>query len=86
MKLNRQRLMEIAGLSEDLSKTKGQYTFTSRDGVFSVLYRNQPVGDGDFDRGSDSFWLNHSSLDHQKSFDTWEDVINYYIENRIVKK
>jgi hypothetical protein len=64
----------------------GKYRFYSKDGVGYLTYGGKELASGDFDweDGSNSYWMSHSSFKgSQKAFDTGKDVINYFKSKKI---
>ena len=64
----------------------GKYRFYSKDGVGYLTYAGKQLASGDFDweDGSNSYWMSHSSFKgSQKAFDTGKDVINYFKSKKI---
>ena len=74
-------------VNEDVSFRDGKYHFYSKDGVGYLAYGGKVLSSGDFDweDGSNSYWMSHSSWGGQKAFDTGKDVIAYFKKNKIVK-
>jgi hypothetical protein len=64
----------------------GKYRFYSKDGVGYLTYAGKELASGDFDweDGSNSYWMSHSSFKgSQRAFDTGKDVINYFKSKKI---
>lgn len=74
-------------VNENVSFRDGKYHFYSKDGVGYLAYGGKVLSSGDFDweDGSNSYWMSHSSWGGQKAFDTGKDVIAYFKKNKIVK-
>ncbi len=65
----------------------GKYQFDVKDGVGYLTYGGKKISSGDYDweDGSNSFWMSHSSWGGQKAFDTGKDIINYFKSKRITQ-
>ncbi len=65
----------------------GRYQFDVKDGVGYLTYGGKELSSGDYDweDGSNSFWMSHSSWGGQKAFDSGKDVINYFKSKRITQ-
>ena len=64
----------------------GKYHFYYKDGVGYLTYAGKEIssGDYDFEDGSNSYWMNHSSFKgSQKAFKTGKDVVNYFKSKKI---
>ena len=72
-------------VSEDVNFRDGKYRFYSKQGVGYLTYDGRELSSGDFDweDGSNSYWMYHSSWGGQKAFDTGKDVIAYFKKNKI---
>lgn len=72
-------------VNEAVDFRDGKYRFYSKDGVGYLTYDGKELSSGDFDweDGSNSYWMSHSSWKGQKSFDTGKDVINYFKSKKI---
>ncbi len=72
-------------LNEAVDFRDGKYRFYSKDGVGYLTYDGKELSSGDFDweDGSNSYWMSHSSFKGQKAFDTGKDVINYFKSKKI---
>ena len=78
------RLSESVNEAVDIKD--GKYRFYSKDGVGYLTYAGKEISSGDFDwdDGSNSYWMSHSSFKgSQKAFDTGKDVINYFKSKKI---
>ena len=75
-------------VNEAVDFKDGKYRFYSKDGVGYLTYDGKELSSGDFDweDGSNSYWMYHSSWGGQKAFDTGKDVIAYFKKNKIVKE
>jgi hypothetical protein len=65
----------------------GKYQFDVKDGVGYLTYGGKKLSSGDYDweDGSNSFWMSHSSWGGQKAFDNGKDIINYFKSKRITQ-
>ena len=65
----------------------GKYQFDVKDGVGYLTYGGKKLSSGDYDweDGSNSFWMSHSSWGGQKAFDSGKDIINYFKSKRITQ-
>jgi hypothetical protein len=72
-------------INEAVDIKDGKYRFYSKDGVGYLTYGGKELSSGDFDwdDGSNSYWMSHSSWGGQKAFDTGKDVINYFKSKKI---
>jgi len=73
-------------VNEAVDFRDGKYRFYSKDGVGYLTYDGKELSSGDFDweDGSNSYWMSHSSFKgSQKAFDTGKDVINYFKSKKI---
>jgi len=72
-------------VNEAVDIKDGKYRFYSKDGVGYLTYGGKELSSGDFDwdDGSNSYWMSHSSWGGQKAFDTGKDVINYFKSKKI---
>ncbi len=72
-------------VNEAVDFRDGKYRFYSKDGVGYLTYGGKEISSGDFDwdDGSNSYWMSHSSFKGQKAFDTGKDVINYFKSKKI---
>jgi len=72
-------------VNEAVDIKDGKYRFYSKDGVGYLTYGGKEISSGDFDwdDGSNSYWMSHSSWGGQKAFDTGKDVINYFKSKKI---
>jgi hypothetical protein len=73
-------------VNEAVDIKDGKYRFYSKDGVGYLTYGGKELASGDFDweDGSNSYWMSHSSFKgSQKAFDTGKDVINYFKSKKI---
>jgi len=73
-------------VNEAVDFRDGKYRFYSKDGVGYLTYDGKKLSSGDFDweDGSNSYWMSHSSFKgSQKAFDTGKDVINYFKSKKI---
>ena len=72
-------------VNEAVDFRDGKYRFYTKDGVGYLTYGGKEISSGDFDwdDGSNSFWMSHSSFKGQKAFDTGKDVINYFKSKKI---
>jgi hypothetical protein len=73
-------------VNEAVDIKDGKYRFYSKDGVGYLTYAGKELASGDFDweDGSNSYWMSHSSFKgSQKAFDTGKDVINYFKSKKI---
>ena len=72
-------------VNEAVDIKDGKYRFYSKDGVGYLTYAGKELSSGDFDwdDGSNSYWMSHSSWGGQKAFDTGKDVINYFKSKKI---
>jgi hypothetical protein len=73
-------------LNEAVDIKDGKYRFYSKDGVGYLTYDGKELASGDFDweDGSNSYWMSHSSFKgSQKAFDTGKDVIKYFKSKKI---
>jgi len=69
----------------DLLKQVDPLIFYSKQGVGYLTYDGREISSGDFDweDGSNSYWMYHSSWRGQKAFDTGKDVIAYFKSKKI---
>ncbi len=74
-------------MKEAVEVRDGKYRFYSKDGVGYLTYDGKELSSGDFDwdDGSNSYWMSHSSFKGQKAFDTGKDVIKYFKSKRITQ-
>jgi len=81
------------GPSEDIQEAKkvmskkGDYAFgkdTSKDISF-VTYKGKVISQGDFDSGSDGWWMNITGKKGQEFFDKPSDVISYFTKKKITE-
>jgi len=72
-------------VNEAVDFKDGKYRFYSKDGVGYLTYDGKVLSHGDFDweDGSNSYWMSHSSWGGQKAFDTGKDVIKYFKSKKI---
>jgi len=72
-------------VNEDVNFRDGKYRFYSKQGVGYLTYDGKVLSHGDFDweDGSNSYWMSHSSWGGQKAFDTGKDVIAYFKSKKI---
>jgi len=72
-------------VNEAVSYKDGKYHFYSKDGVGYLTYDGKEISSGDFDYedGSNSYWMSHSTFKGQKAFDTGKDVIKYFKSKNI---
>jgi hypothetical protein len=72
-------------VNEDVEVRDGKYRFYSKDGVGYLTYGGKEISSGDFDwdDGSSSYWMSHSSFKGQKGFDTGKDIIKYFKSKNI---
>ena len=72
-------------VNEDVNFRDGKYRFYSKQGVGYLTYDGREISSGDFDweDGSNSYWMYHSSWRGQKAFDTGKDVIAYFKSKKI---
>jgi hypothetical protein len=72
-------------VNEDVEVRDGKYRFYSKDGVGYLTYGGKEISSGDFDwdDGSSSYWMSHSSFKGQKGFDTGKDIIKYFKSKKI---
>ena len=72
-------------VNEDVNFRDGKYRFYSKQGVGYLTYDGREISSGDFDweDGSNSYWMYHSSWGGQKAFDTGKDVIAYFKSKKI---
>jgi hypothetical protein len=66
----------------------GKYQFDVKDGVGYLTYAGKVLSHGDYDYedGSNSFWMSHSSFEGQKAFDSGKEIVAYFKKNKIVTK
>lgn len=81
-------VLESKSINEAVDFRDGNYRFYSKDGVGYLTYNGKVLSSGDFDweDGSNSYWMSHSSWGGQKAFDTGKDVIAYFKKNKIVNE
>ena len=61
------------------------YSVVKDDGDdIHVMYNGAIIGGASFDGGSDSFWVSTGEAG-QESFDTAQDIIDYYAQNKITE-
>jgi hypothetical protein len=72
-------------VNEDVNFRDGKYRFYSKQDVGYLTYDGREISSGDFDweDGSNSYWMYHSSWRGQKAFDTGKDVIAYFKSKKI---
>lgn len=77
--------MKLKSVNEDVNFRDGKYRFYSKQGVGYLTYDGREISSGDFDweDGSNSYWMYHSSWRGQKAFDTGKDVIAYFKSKKI---
>ena len=65
------------------------YSVVKDDGDdIHIMYNDEIIGGASFDSGSDSFWVSlpgKTSEGGQESFDTAQDIIDYYAQNKITE-
>jgi len=66
---------------------KGQYVFgkDEKKDISAVTYKGKVISTGDFDSGSDSWWMNIKGKKGQVSFDQPKDVVDYFTKNKITE-
>jgi hypothetical protein len=64
---------------------KGKYKVLSKDGIVWVVYNNETISIGDFDRGADGWFLSITGQRGQEFFDTPTEILDYFIKNKITK-
>ena len=62
---------------------KGQYKVVSSGGAITVKFKGKVVGTGDFDRGADSFFISVRGKKGQQSFDSGQEIADYFAKNKI---
>ena len=72
-------------VNEDVNFRDGKYRFYSKQGVGYLTYDGKVLSHGDFDweDGSNSYWMSHSSWGGQKAFDTGKEIIKYFKSKKI---
>tara|TARA_R110002074_G_scaffold125215_7_gene262296 strand:- start:25664 stop:28435 length:2772 start_codon:yes stop_codon:yes gene_type:complete len=61
------------------------YSVVKDDGDdIHIMYNDEIIGGASFDSGSDSFWVSTGEAG-QESFDTAQDIIDYYAQNKITE-
>jgi len=72
-------------VNEAVDFRDGKYRFYSKDGVGYLTYAGKEISSGDFDwdDGSNSYWMRHSSWGGQQAFDNGKDVIKYFKSKKI---
>ena len=72
-------------INEDVDFKDGKYRFYSKQGVGYLTYDGKVLSSGDFDweDGSNSYWMSHSSWGGQKAFDTGKEIIKYFKSKKI---
>jgi len=73
-------------INEDVKFKDGDYEFISKSGYSIVTYKGNTIADGNFDRDSDAYWLDHSSFKSQKPFDDGKEALKYFKSNRIISE
>jgi len=66
---------------------KGQYVFgkDEKKDISVVTYKGKVISTGDFDSGSDSWWMDIKGKKGQVSFDQPKDVVDYFTKNKITE-
>ena len=85
-KANRDRLASYKTEAIDtvLASANG-YSVVKDDGDdIHVMYNGSIIGSASFDGGSDSFWVSTGEAG-QESFNTAQDIIDYYAQNKITE-
>jgi hypothetical protein len=79
------KFVYLESLNEDVNFRDGKYRFYSKEGVGYLAYNGKVLSHGDFDweDGSNSYWMSHSSWGGQKAFDSGKDVIAYFKSKKI---
>jgi len=77
-------------VSDSVIAQKGNYTFRrTKSDIFHLEYKGTLIASGDYDSGSGSFWMDNQDdgeeTPGQTSFDSGEDVIDYYIKHNITE-
>jgi len=74
-------------MKENVEVRDGKYRFYSKDGMGYLTYGGKEISSGDFDwdDGSNSYWMSHSSFKGQKGFDTGKDIVKYFKSKRITQ-
>jgi len=74
-------------MKENVEIRDGKYRFYSKDGMGYLTYGGKEISSGDFDwdDGSNSYWMSHSSFKGQKGFDTGKDIVKYFKSKRITQ-
>ena len=72
-------------MNEAVDFRDGNYRFYSKDGVGYLTYNGKVLSSGDFDweDGSNSYWMSHSSWGGQKAFDNGKEIIKYFKSKKI---
>jgi len=61
---------------------KGQYKVVrNKEGVIEVKYKGKVISSGDYDRGAGSFFMNIAGEKGQKSFDSADDIADWFGKN-----
>ena len=71
-----------------LAQADGYSVVKDDGGDIHIRYNDSIIGDASFDSGSDSFWVSlpgKTSEGGQESFDTAQDIIDFYAQNKITE-
>ena len=61
---------------------KGQFKVVrNKEGVIDVMYKGKVISSGDYDRGAGSFFMNIAGEKGQKSFDSADDIADWFGKN-----
>lgn len=65
---------------------RGQYKAVRKGGVIHIMYKGKKVGSADFDRGADAFFANVKGVKGQPSFDTAQELVDYFAKKKITEE
>jgi hypothetical protein len=71
-----------------LAQADGYSVVKDDGGDIHIMYNDEIIGGASFDSGSDSFWVSlpgKTSEGGQESFDTAQDIIDFYAQNKITE-
>ena len=85
-KANRERLASYKTEAIDavLAQADGYSVVKDDGGDIHIRYNDSIIGSASFDGGSDSFWVSTGEAG-QESFNTAQDIIDYYAQNKITE-
>lgn len=86
--LEKTKEVDPESLDEDRTEKLGKYKVKSRNGYVTVTYNGKVIGDGDFDRGADGYFIDFGDDIHSASdfFDDMDDILKYAKKNNITEQ